>query len=131
MHDVTLYHLPAWTDVDPNLQARATSPPHDLALQPPGHTRLVENLQAVGSAIDMEMKALAAALTLDIEEKTVSKARSWWARCTAEQAPKEPAHDDLQRAYGYRSATSPVSRGRVTPGANPLPREGAIQGGKL
>ena len=36
-----------------------------------------------------------------------------------------------RRACGHSSATGTASRGRVTPGDNPLPREVALRGGEL
>lgn len=48
-----MYNMPARGDVDTDLEAHATLRSHDLALQSPGHTRLVEDLQAIGGSINM------------------------------------------------------------------------------
>jgi hypothetical protein len=93
-------NLPTWADVDTNLQAGATLCPYDLALQPPGDARLVEDLQAIGGSIDVQMKALAALFTCNIQEETVPYSRRFRGGNTTEQASKESTHDDLQRAGG-------------------------------
>jgi hypothetical protein len=46
-------NLPAGADVNTDLEADATLRSHDLALQPPGDTRLVEDLQAISGSIDV------------------------------------------------------------------------------
>jgi hypothetical protein len=115
-----MHHLPSWTDVDTDLQARATSCPHDLALQPPGHARLVENLQAIGGAIDMEMKAFAAPLTFDIQEEVVSDGRCWYGRSAAEQAPKQSAHGNLQRACDLYDGVEEVDKKVILRGSGRL-----------
>jgi hypothetical protein len=53
MDDLTTHHLPGCTDVNADLQACATSGPHDLAPQAPGHARFIEDLEAIGGAINV------------------------------------------------------------------------------
>jgi hypothetical protein len=72
--------------------------PDDLALQPPGNARLVEDLQAIGGAIDMQMKALAALVTGNVQEETGPYVRRSRCGSTTEQASKECTHGDLRRA---------------------------------
>jgi hypothetical protein len=70
-----MHNLPTRADVDTDLQARATSHPDDLALEPPDDAGLVEDLQAIGRSIDMQMKALAAPFTFNIQEEAVPNCR--------------------------------------------------------
>jgi hypothetical protein len=104
-------NLPPWADVNPNLQARATLCPYDLALQPPGHARLVEDLQAIGGSIDMQMKALAALFTCKIQEEAVSYSRRSRGGSTTEQASKESVHHDLQGAGDLGDSVEEISWG--------------------
>jgi hypothetical protein len=46
-------NLPTRADIDTDLEAHATLRSYDLALESPGHTRLVEDLQAIGGSINM------------------------------------------------------------------------------
>jgi hypothetical protein len=75
MHDLAMDNLATRRKVNADLQVCAAARPHDLALQPPGDAWLVEDLHAVGGAIDVQMKALAASFAFDIQEKAVSYAR--------------------------------------------------------
>ena len=109
--DLAMHDLPAGADVDSNLQADATLRPHDLALQAPGDARLVEDLQAIGGTIDMEMKALAASVTGDIQEEVVPHSRRWCCGSTAEQASKESTHNDPQRACNLFGSVAEVFAG--------------------
>jgi hypothetical protein len=66
MHDFTTHDLSTRTDVDADLHAGTTARPDNLTLQPPGNTRLVEDLQTVSGPVDMQVKAFAAMVALDI-----------------------------------------------------------------
>jgi hypothetical protein len=76
-------------NVKPDVHDRATLRPYHLALQAPGYTGLVEDLHAVSSPVDMQMKAFAAPLTLDVEEETVSRVCCVFYLATAEEASKK------------------------------------------
>jgi hypothetical protein len=72
MNDFSMDDPSIGTNIDADLHTCATACSDDLSLQPPGDARLVENLQAVGGSVDMQVKALAATVTLDIQEKPIS-----------------------------------------------------------
>jgi hypothetical protein len=98
MRDLTMHKLPARADVDTHLQTCTTARTNDLPLQPPDDARLVEDLHAIGRSIDVQMKALAAPFTFNVQEKPVSNCRRLRCGDTAEQAPKEFTHGNLQTA---------------------------------
>jgi hypothetical protein len=66
MYDLSMYDLSAWANVHADLHTRTAARANDLSLQPPGDARLVKYLQAVSGPGDMQVKALAAMLTLDV-----------------------------------------------------------------
>jgi hypothetical protein len=98
MHDLTMHQLATRADVDTDLQTCTTAGSNDLPLQPPDDARLVEDLHAIGRSIDVQMKAFAAPFTFNVQEEPISNCRRSRCGATAEQAPKEFTHGNLQPA---------------------------------
>jgi hypothetical protein len=90
MHD-----LPTCGDIDAHLDRRTTARADDLTLQPPGGPRLIENLQAIRGAVNVQVEALATAAALDVQEEPFRERGSLSGVATSEQAPKESQHDIL------------------------------------
>src|SRR4051794_22109706 len=59
----------------------------------------------------MQMKALAASFTGNIQEEALPHSRRWCCGSTAEQASKESTHDDLQGACNLLDSVEEVLAG--------------------
>jgi len=93
--DVTMHDPAPRTNVDADLHDGTTARPDDFTLQAPGDTGLIEDLHAVGGSVDVQVEALATALTGDVEEKSVADAGRRDSGTTSEEASQEPKHHDL------------------------------------